>query len=59
MDVEHVALDQELVYRGVEMRVVHHVVDMGVNVIVHPARGNREEVKEIGTARIAQKLLSD
>ncbi len=49
----HVAtarLDQEAVHGGVEVRVVHDVVDVAVLVVVHPARRDRaQDVKLVAT----------
>jgi hypothetical protein len=48
MDVEHALFDQETVDGGIEVTVVLHVVDVTVNVIVHPARGDDLRMAIIG-----------
>ena len=44
-DVEAARADQVLVHHGVEVGVVRDVVHVAVRVVVHPARGDREEVR--------------
>ena len=52
-DVEAALADQMLVHHGVEVRVVGDVVDVAVRVVVHPARRDREEVRDSRARRIA------
>ena len=40
MDVEHALLDQGGIHSGVEPAVVHHVVHMAIDIVVHPARAD-------------------
>jgi hypothetical protein len=54
-DVEPALVDEMLVHHRVEVRVVRHVVDVAVGVVVHPARGDREEVAVVR----ARVLASD
>ncbi len=43
-DVEYALLDQILIHRGIEKRVVNDIVYMMVNIVVDPARGDRLKV---------------
>src|SRR5690606_16212065 len=43
VDVERTGLDQPAVHRAVEVAVVDDVVDVAVDVVVHPARLDRHE----------------
>ena len=47
-DVEEARFDEVAVHRRVEIRVVHDVVDVAVDVVVHPPRRDRAEEAEIG-----------
>src|SRR5215470_11826328 len=51
-------MNQVLVDHGVEVRVVDDVVDVPVGVIVHPARGYRQEAPEIGASQSRLHLVS-
>ena len=50
-DVDAGRLEQVSVHRGVEERVIRDVVDVAVVVVVHPARGDRAQDREVATAR--------
>src|ERR1019366_8513701 len=45
-DVEAALVDEVRVDDGIEIRVVDDVVDVTVDVVVHPARGDGQEVTE-------------
>ena len=47
VDVEPAGANQVFVDDGVEVAVIDHVVDVAVDIVVHPARGNGEEVAVI------------
>src|SRR5258708_2405530 len=51
MDVEPAGPDQVLVDDGVEVGIVDDVVDVAVDVVVHPTRRNGEEMPVEGAAR--------
>src|SRR2546427_12843464 len=55
-DVEPALLDQVTVDEGVEVRVVHDVVDVPVHVVVGPARLDLENVRELVARH--QQLIS-
>src|SRR3546814_185813 len=46
VDVEATLADEVVVDHRVEVRVVHDVVHMAVDVVVHPARRDGEEVRK-------------
>ena len=46
-DVRAGGVDQEAVHRGVEERVIRHVVDVPVVIVVHPARRNGTDHLEV------------
>src|SRR5512147_2873305 len=50
LDVEHARSDEVLVDDGVEVRVVHDIVDVPVGVVVHPARRDRMKVTVLAPA---------
>ncbi len=58
-DVEAADADQVLVHHRVEIRVVGDVVDVAVAVVVHPARGNREEMAVVRAPRWHAASMSD
>ncbi len=43
MDVEHAVLHEPTVHGGVEQRIVHDIVHVAVDVVVHPAGRDRPE----------------
>src|SRR5690606_32649805 len=47
VDVEHATLDQVTIDHRVEVRVVDDVVHVAVDVVVHPARGDWQEVPKV------------
>jgi len=49
--IEHATLDQETVHDRVEIAVIDDIVDVSVDVAVHPASGDRQEVPELRAAR--------
>jgi hypothetical protein len=49
-DVDTACLDQEPVHGGIEVRIVGHVVDVAIVVVIHPARGDGAEEPEIRPA---------
>ena len=48
LDVESTRIDEIAVDHGVEVRIVGHVVDVPVDIIVHPARRDGQEVPVAG-----------
>src|SRR3546814_764478 len=57
-DVQAAALDHVAVHRGVEIRVVLDVVDVAVDVVVHPARRDRLKMPVILASRIRCPALA-
>ena len=49
-DVDTACLDQEPVHGGIEVRIVGHVVDVAIVVVIDPARGYGAEEPEIRPA---------
>jgi hypothetical protein len=47
LDIEHIVLDQKFVDRSIEPTVIHNVIDMPVDVIVHPPCRDIAEVPVI------------
>src|SRR5690606_25841541 len=43
MDIERPLLDEPAIHGRVEERIMHHIVHVAVDVIVHPARGDGAE----------------
>ena len=56
LEVEHARAHQILVHDRVEVAVVDDVVHVTVDVVIRPARGDREEVR-IVRARVGDGLL--
>ena len=54
VNVEHLPFDQEAVDHRIEVAVVLDIVDMAVDIVIHPARGNRMKVP-IGFAPITDR----
>ena len=48
-EAQQVAGDQEAVHRRVDPGIIDHVVDMAIDIVVHPAAGDRMEAAEAGT----------
>jgi hypothetical protein len=47
VNIEYTLLDQIAINGSIEITVVLDIVDMTVNVVIHPARGNSHEVTVI------------
>ena len=57
--IETTETNQVLVDRGIEVRVIRDVVDMPVNIVVHPSRRDGDEMRKVGArARRWTDLLS-
>jgi hypothetical protein len=41
MNIQSAFLDQITVYRGIEVGVVRDIIDVTVDIVVHPSGGNR------------------
>jgi hypothetical protein len=50
VDVEPAVADQVLVDDGVEVAVIDDVIDVAVDVVVHPARRDGKEMRVVGAA---------
>jgi hypothetical protein len=50
LEVEHAGADQILIHHRVEVAVIDDVVDVAVDVVVHPACGDRQKMR-VGAAR--------
>ena len=49
VDVQYAAANQVLVDNGIEVRVIDDVVDVAVDVVVHPARRDEEKMPVVRT----------
>src|SRR3546814_1239319 len=58
VDVEATLADEVVVDHRVEVRVVHDVVHMAVDVVVHPARRDGEEVRKARSEEHTSELPS-
>jgi hypothetical protein len=49
VDVEHSLVDQEAIDDRIEVAVVLNVIDMAINIIVHPARRDGQKMAIVAT----------
>src|SRR5262249_9580992 len=54
--LEHALLDQVAVHHGVEKRIMLNIVDVAIDVVVHPAGRDETEIP-IGGAQLRQRAI--
>jgi hypothetical protein len=63
VDVEYSTVDQEAIDDRIEVAVVLNVIDMAIDIVIHPSRGDGQKVAIVaalcGLLSVHVKLLRD